>query len=166
MNIIKIFISILTVAFLVGCATPVERSTYTASGSPEVTIDASIDEVRNEVLSMVLNYGYSLINQTNNLLEFQRQAEGQENFAAALSVGNSYSSNYRKLNVNLIEMNGSVRVIIRSSLEARMIGGQVNTSNAMSNSLFNAYQEDLENLKLFIEREPFEYVPEDSVISD
>ena len=92
---------------LVGCTTPVERVASTPSGSPEVTINADIQSVRNAVINRVLSYdgGYSLISQTDNLLEFERTLTGTgESMVAALSVGNSYSNNTRVLRLSLIHI--------------------------------------------------------------
>jgi len=140
---------------LVGCATPVERVASTPSGSPEVTINADIQSVRNAVINRVLSYdgGYSLISQTDNLLEFERTLTGTgESMVAALSVGNSYSNNTRVLRINLINSgNNQVRVIAKNYMKAVMVGGQVNMEPLESNNVFNLYYNDFQKLKQELE---------------
>lgn len=137
--------------FLVGCgATQPARIAQTPSSKPEVTINAPVQAIQDSLINEALNYNYTLETQTNSMLMLRRPLEGNEAFQGLL-VGNSYSNNTRVLRYTFANTSSGVRVVMSQSLEAMMIGGQVNSVPITNNEVFNSNYQFLQNIKRELE---------------
>lgn len=146
-------ISLLSLIILISsCATTqVERAYTTASGSAEVTVNASIDDISNYIVNDFVNANYVINSQTNNSLELQRPLKSSEEFLVGLTVGNSYSNNSRVSRFSFIKTQDGTRVIWKQFWKAEMVGGQVNQSAIDDNGLFNSNMEWLSEMKNSLE---------------
>jgi hypothetical protein len=142
------FLSLLVVGFV---ATTAKLST-TASGSPEQTINSTVERIQNEIINDMVNYKYVVESQTSNMLVMVRAAEMGDNLSAYFLVGNAYSKNERLATYTFIDNNNGVRVIATPGIRARMVGGQVNTRDLLHiTNIYNEYQKQLNDLKYSIE---------------
>jgi hypothetical protein len=147
-------LAVVCLTFLAGCVTMPEKMTVTPSGNPEVEIATKdISAIKAAVISRLVNEGYSVEKDTDYSLELTRATKGAEDFAAALSIGNSYSSNRRFVVYTFIKRGDIVRVIAAPGLRAQMPGGQVNTMPLSSGNVYNLYQQQLFDIKAEIERQ-------------
>jgi len=147
-------LSLLSLIILISsCATTpqVERAYTTASGSAEVTVNASIDDISNYIVNDFVNANYVINSQTNNSLELQRPLKTSEEFLVGLTVGNSYSNNSRVSRFSFIKTQDGTRVIWKQFWKAEMVGGQVNQSAIDDNGLFNSNMEWLSEMKNSLE---------------
>lgn len=145
---------LLLVIFLPSCATPVAKITNTDSGKPEVIIETNnIDSIKSLIISEMVNFGYQIEKDTPYLLEMARATDSRENMTAALSIGNSSSTNNRLATYTFVKLNNGIRVIAAASLRAQLPGGKVNFSQLSNNgSIYNIYQKQLFVIKEKIER--------------
>jgi hypothetical protein len=133
---------------LVGCVAPVEKIAVTPTGRPEVTINAPIDRIKAEIISVALNEGYTIDQDSTYMLRFSRPLGAGENFGAALTVGNAYSANRRVTTYTFSPHGVGVRVVVSSQWQAQMPGGQSkSTELADGGNVFNAHQQALMNIK-------------------
>ena len=94
-EIMKNLIIPFLVLVMISCATQVERRYSTPSNSPEVTVNASKEEITNYLLSALVDIGYSVTDQSSNNLELERKLQGNEEFLVDMTIGNAYSNNKR-----------------------------------------------------------------------
>ena len=138
-----------------GCVAPVEKMASTASGKPEAVINADLAAIKSAIIGNLVNYGYTIEQDTEYMLRFSRPLKGGEDFAASLLVGNSYSTNRRVTTYTFSRQPEGVRIIVSSALSAQMPGGQVNTSElADQGATFNTFQKDLNEMKAKLEKHP------------
>lgn len=144
---------LLLALLLIGCAAPVPKLTQTQSGKPEVVINATnTDQIKTEIINKMMNEKYELVRDTPYLLEFHRPANSTEDFAAALSIGNSYSRNFRVAVFTIIKDNDNTKVVVSLSLQAQMPMGQINTMPLNdSGNVYNIYQNMLFDIKKKVE---------------
>jgi len=110
------------------------------------------NSIKAEIINRMMNEKYQLVKDTSYLLEFNRPANSNENFAAALSIGNSYSNNFRVSTFTFLTDNDSTKIIVSLSLQAQMPMGQVNTMPLNDNgNVYNSYQTFLFDIKKKIE---------------
>jgi len=148
----KLPIIILTMLFFISCATPVERNFTTPSGSAEVTVMSSKEDVVNYLINDFVNFGYSIKSQSPNNIVFEKKnLNNAEYYNVGLTVGNAYSTNSRISNLDLIKTSDGVRVIWRQNWQAIMIGGQINTRDITNNEVFNSNMADLNKMKNILE---------------
>jgi|GEM_PF-2799612 len=146
-------LGLICVLSLFGCAQSVPKITQTMSGKPEVMINSTnTNSIKAEIINRMMNEKYQLVKDTSYLLEFNRPANSNENFAAALSIGNSYSNNFRVSTFTFLTDNDSTKIIVSLSLQAQMPMGQVNTMPLNDNgNVYNSYQTFLFDIKKKIE---------------
>jgi hypothetical protein len=146
-------LGVLLAIFLGGCATAVPKITQTSSGKPEVVINTTnTDQIKAEIINKMMNEQYQLVKDTSYLLEFNRPANSNENLAAALSIGNSYSNNSRVATFTIINNNETTKIIVSLSLQAQMPMGQINTMPLNNNgNVYNIYQNMLFDIKNRVE---------------
>jgi hypothetical protein len=148
----NILLILLTMGIASSCATTsVERNYFTSSGSPEVTVNAPKEEITNYLLGVMANYNLSIVSQSTNNIILERPVTGNETFAVALTIGNSYSSNSRVSNLSFYETSSGIRVIWKQFYKAMMPGGQVNERQLTDNALFNMNMETLLEMKAALE---------------
>jgi hypothetical protein len=153
MNLKKIATLVVLSIFLFSCASAPEKITNTVTGKPEIIINTlDVTNIKGQIISDMLIDGYMVIQETPHLLELQRATKGNEDLAAYfMSVGNSYSTNYRVVAINFIKSKDSTRIVATNFMKSNMALGQVNKSVINNNKLFNIWQEYLYELKDKIE---------------
>lgn len=145
-----------------GCATPPPKIEVTRSGKPEVTIATSnLSEIKSLIINDLVDVGYSVESDTEYSLTLSRQLKGTENFGAAMTVGNSYSTNTRVSSYTFAKTDGSIRVVASTGWRAQMPGGQTRITPLEDGAAqFNIFQEQLNGIKLSIEsRRPADSPP-------
>ena len=136
----------------VGCVAPVQKMALTASGKPELTISATLTDVKSAILGEMVNHGYSVDQDTDYMMRMSRPLKGGEDFGAALAVGNAYSSNRRVTIFTFVKQPEGIRVVVSSAWSAQMPGGQVNTTELTDNgNIFNAFETMLQDIKARLE---------------
>jgi hypothetical protein len=145
-----IALSFAACAFFSACATE-PRSVETPSGKPEVTINAKVSDIKAAILGEMVDVGYTVTKDSDFSLELTRPANGAEEFAASLTIGNAYSSNRRIADFTFIPTEGAVRVIASCRLESQMPGGQVNSAQITDNKTFNVYEAMFAKIKARLE---------------
>ena len=136
---------------MISCATQVERRYSTPSNSPEVTVNASKEEITNYLLSALIDIGYSVTDQSANNLELERNLQGNEEFLVDITIGNAYSNNKRISKFTFIDTSKGVRVIWKQFYEANMIFGQTNEVEITNNQVFNQIMDFLYDMKIDLE---------------
>ena len=128
--------------------------TVTPSGKPEVVINTSdVGPIKALLIGTLLNYGYSLEQDTPYSLTLARPLKGMEEVGASLSTGNSYSSNSRVTTFTFVKQADGIRVVASSAWRAQMPGGQIRTTPLDDNGgIFNTYQTELLAIKAKIEK--------------
>lgn len=88
-----------------GCATPVEHAT--PSKRPETTIPgAKVSEVKAELVSRMVDFGYSPTKTSGLVLAFERPSDS---IAAALIYGSDYDRTPNaRISYTIVELRGSV----------------------------------------------------------
>lgn len=104
----KQFILLVVVALLSGCATPVTHNT--PSGRPEVTINGvPPNKVSARLTNEMLNWGYNIRKQSDNLIAFDRPTD---NLMASALLGSRYDSTPNaRITFMLAELGNSTRVV-------------------------------------------------------
>lgn len=140
------------VVILSGCTT-VPKMCQTASGKPEVTIKSTdISLIKSEIITDMMNSNYNIVKDTDYMLEMTRPATSGENFTAGMSIGNTYSTNYRSAIFNLAKLKTGTRVVASLALKAQLPGGQVNSMSMNDNgNVFNSYQQMLMDIQEKVE---------------
>jgi hypothetical protein len=140
---------------LAGCVAPVSKSVQTQSGRPEIEANAELGKVKSAIIGRMVNAGYSVDQDTDYMLKMSKPLTGMQDFAARVSVGNSYSSNRGVVSFTFVKSGSTIRVIGSSQLSAQMPGGQVNTMELTdSGALFNELQDQLNRVKADVESIP------------
>ena len=150
-EIMKNLIIPFLVLAMISCATQVERRYSTPSNSPEVTVNASKEEITNYLLSALIDIGYSVTDQSTNNLELERNLQGNEEFLVDMTIGNAYSNNKRISKFTFIDTSKGVRVIWKQFYEANMIFGQTNEVEITNNQVFNQIMDFLYDMKIDLE---------------
>lgn len=150
-KIMAIAMFLLIPVALMSCNATVERMAETPSGRPEVVISAPRAEIANLIINESINEGYTIVSQTDFSIQMSRPLNSNENIAASLFVGNSYSNNSRWLTFTLTEVPEGIRVIISAEIQAAMVGGQINRQPLNANTNFNTYQSWLLDIKAQLE---------------
>lgn len=137
----------------IGCVT-VERSAYTPSGKPEVTIkNTTLDRVSSEIVNEMSARGFSLVQQSTNSMMFNKQMTGGQAIGAQLLIGNSYSTTPEsEVRFMLSNSGNSVNVIADMSMSTQMAFGQVNRQPMNNNNAwFNEVHALLDKVRRNIE---------------
>jgi hypothetical protein len=100
-------IILLAAVLLAGCQTV--EPPATASGKPEVTINAPIAKIKSILISNAVNAGFSISKDTEYLLQFDKPSN---NFAAQLLLGSKYDGvPNERYQITFAQMGESVRVV-------------------------------------------------------
>jgi hypothetical protein len=139
---------------LSACVTQPPRSVLTESGRPEVVIaTADVAKIKSVIVGRLLNQGYTVESDNAYSLTLVRAATGMENFAAAMSLGNAYSTNAATATFTFVRDGEATRVVLTIGMRAQMPGGQVRQAETgRSNAEFNTLQHELERLKRLVEQ--------------
>jgi hypothetical protein len=149
---ISLLVPVLIVMLLAGCATPPPRISATKSGKPEVQIKTDdVGAIKSWLIGDLVDEGYTIEKDTAYSLVMARTARGGENLAAAMSIGNGYSTNHRVVTFTFVKIGDEIRVIALNELRAQLPFGKVNTVEWNNNVTYNAYQESLNTMKAEIE---------------
>jgi hypothetical protein len=150
---LKVIAALFLSVSLSGCVgTQVAKSTTTQSGKPEVLIKAEVEKIKEAIVADMVNYGYTIENDTPYSLSLIRPTKGNEDFYAYFAVGNAYSSNERVAAYTFVKAADVVRVIATPSIRAKMVGGQINTREMLGNAqVYNEYQKQLNEIKSKLE---------------
>jgi hypothetical protein len=144
----KAIISVILCISVTGCAHQAARMTATSSGHPEIEISkTSIDEIKSAIITRKVRQGFQVEKDTPYMLELTQPAQGGDDIAAALSVGNAYSENQRLVTYNFSKQSDGVHIIAIDALQAQLPGGQTNKVQLTSGNAYNATQQDLYNLE-------------------
>jgi len=142
------------VVFLTGCATPAQKITDTPSGKPEAIIKADTNEIKEAIISDMVNHGYQIEKDTPYLLEMARRTKDNEDIAAYFLVGNAYSTNHRVVTYTFVKTDEGVRVIASPSIRAQFQGGKINSADLSGNgNVYNTFQTHLLEIKARIEKQ-------------
>lgn len=136
--------------FFAGCET-VQRIAETESGKPEMLFEtAELGIIKSELISEFLNHNYSIIKDSEYMIEMKRDLRGAETILGTLN-GNAYSTNYRVVTMNFAKLSSGIRVLISNRLDSQMPGGQINTMDMNTVEVFNVNQQFLIDLKAKLE---------------
>ena len=113
------------------------------SNRAEVLINSSVDEITNYLIDDFINYDYSIVTQTTNSLVLQRTLKLREEFAVGLTIGNSYSNNFRVSKFTFINTSEGVRVIWKQFFKAVMTNGQINEKQIIDKKMTKLNLEEL-----------------------
>ena len=122
------------------------------SNRAEVLINSSVDEITNYLIDGLIDYDYSIVTQTSNSLVLQRTLNLREEFAVGLTIGNSYSNNFRVSKFTFINTSEGVRVIWKQYFKAVMTNGQVNEKQIIDKEMTELNLEELELIKKKLEK--------------
>ena len=122
------------------------------SNRAEVLINSSVDEITNYLIDDFINYDYSIVTQTTNSLVLQRTLKLREEFAVGLTIGNSYSNNFRVSKFTFINTSEGVRVIWKQFFKAVMTNGQINEKQIIDKKMTKLNLEELELIKKKLEK--------------
>ena len=122
------------------------------SNRAEVLINSSVDEITNYLIDGLIDYDYSIVTQTSNSLVLQRTLNLREEFAVGLTIGNSYSNNFRVSKFTFINTSEGVRVIWKQYFKAVMTNGQVNEKQIIDKEMTKLNLEELELIKKKLEK--------------
>ena len=122
------------------------------SNRAEVLINSSVDEITNYLIDDFINYDYSIVTQTTNSLVLQRTLKLSEEFAVGLTIGNSYSNNFRVSKFTFINTSEGVRVIWKQFFKAVMTNGQINEKQIIDKKMTKLNLEELELIKKKLEK--------------
>ena len=122
------------------------------SNRAEVLINSSVDEITNYLIDGLIDYDYSIVTQTTNSLVLQRTLNLREEFAVGLTIGNSYSNNFRVSKFTFINTSEGVRVIWKQYFKAVMTNGQVNEKQIIDKEMTKLNLEELELIKKKLEK--------------
>lgn len=122
------------------------------SNRAEVLINSSVDEITNYLIDDLIDYDYSIVTQTTNSLVLQRTLNLREEFAVGLTIGNSYSNNFRVSKFTFINTSEGVRVIWKQYFKAVMTNGQVNEKQIIDKEMTKLNLEELELIKKKLEK--------------
>ena len=122
------------------------------SNRAEVLINSSVDEITNFLIDGLIDYDYSIVTQTSNSLVLQRTLNLREEFAVGLTIGNSYSNNFRVSKFTFINTSEGVRVIWKQYFKAVMTNGQVNEKQIIDKEMTKLNLEELELIKKKLEK--------------
>ena len=108
----------------VSCAS-VQR-VQTASGMPEVTINAKPDRIKVALMSVMANNGYALMRDTEYSLGFGKTMDTGQELLTRVALGNAYSSQPKVLvEYSLIPQGNMTRVISHTAIDMQNpFGGQ------------------------------------------
>lgn len=142
---------------LFGCASqPVKYDT--PSGKPEITINASIDDIKSLLISRLQQNNWILVSDTKYMTSFSSSCLDQyDAFRCSVGqalIGNSYSTTPQlEMTLSWTEYDNSVRVMVTSySMSTQMAFGQVNRSNMLSGSkMHNDLTDWLRSAKDYLE---------------
>jgi hypothetical protein len=152
----KIF-AIIFVALLSACAAQPARITQTVSGWPEIEISATDKKsVKDHILLKNSETGWNLEQESDSMLSFSK-VDSSGSFNAALTqvaLGNAYSTPPKyELKYFINQLPGRVKIVSNIAVSTQMPGGQVSRMFLNeSNTVFNAYQEQLNRFKKDIEK--------------
>ena len=122
------------------------------SNRAEVLINSSVDEITNYLIDGLIDYDYSIVTQTSNSLVLKRTLNLREEFAVGLTIGNSYSNNFRVSKFTFINTSEGVRVIWKQYFKAVMTNGQVNEKQIIDKEMTKLNLEELELIKKKLEK--------------
>ena len=122
------------------------------SNRAEVLINSSVDEITNYLIDGLIDYDYSIVTQTSNSLVLQRTLNLREEFAVGLTIGNSYSNNFRVSKFTFINTSEGVRVIWKQFFKAVMTNGQINEKQIIDKKMTKLNLEELELIKKKLEK--------------
>ena len=112
---------------------------------------AELGTIKSELISDFLNHNYSMIKDSEYMVEMKRDLRGSETILGTFN-GNAYSTNYRVVTMNFAKLSGGIRVLISNRLDSQMPGGQIKTMGLDSNvQIFNMNQQFLIDLKAKLE---------------
>ncbi len=151
-KLIALFVGLAVALALSGCATTEAPHAQTQSGKPEVTIATKDgDRIKSEIMAAMITAGYTLDKDSSFMLQFRGPVTAGETFLLGMTVGNSYSSNWRTVSFNFLPVDASTRVIAVSSLNAQLPGGQTNGLDATGKH-FDELQQLLSTVKSKVEK--------------
>ena len=109
---LKLILTAAATVLLAGCVAP---KMNTASGGPEVTINAPLAKVKAEVASAIVNAGYNLTHSDDLTIEGKKEG-GM--FLTAMTASPANPTSFKVTRANLIQVDGGVRVLLRCFLTA------------------------------------------------
>ena len=143
-------------ALLTACASQPAKISQTVSGWPEIEIStADKKSVKDYILLKNSEAGWNLEQESDSMLSFSK-LDTSGSFNAALTqtaLGNSYSTPPKyEVKYIISQLPGRVKIVSNIAVSTQMPGGQVNRMFLNeNNTVFNAYQEQLNRFKRGLE---------------
>ena len=132
--------------FFGGCATQVARSVITPSGKPETILSTNSPTTKALLIGRMIDRGYSLEKDTEYMLSFARRLQNIP-LGMALSLGGNITGAWQTVDLNLVPLDGKVRVIAALGYRAEVGVGRVTNYPSENNEEFNSFQAWLESIK-------------------
>jgi len=143
-------IMLLAAILLAGCETV--QPPATASGKPEVTINAPIAKIKSILISNAVNAGFSISKDSEYLLQFDKPSN---NFAAQLLLGSKYDGvPNERYQITFAQMGDSVRVVAAGMIVTNPGSGFEQITVINSGDGINKTQEELLTVKQMAEAAP------------
>ena len=102
---------LIAMVLLAGCAAP---RLDTASGRPEVTVNATKAKVRALLIKQLVDRGYLVVNETESMIQMEGDAGGAADFWFTNTLSGERPKTILRLNV--IDTGGGIRVLMTAKL--------------------------------------------------
>ena len=138
-------ISLITFSILSSCG---DYSIATPSGRPEVVVSPPIGRAKSIAIQAMTESGYTLTDQTSNMLTFERSMEPGEAAIYLMAVGNAYHATPAvTLRLSFVQLGGEVKIYgaVRASTQGPF--GQARNTDLTRGKSGQQLQQGLERIK-------------------